>query len=165
MWQFSGGSRLTALTFFSRFIILLIRPKTSRRHKQEVKQHRPARRGAQAQIPVTTTHLLVWALPPSLSLRRSICRAPEAFFSYLPQRFVSGGVINADGRCPPRRYKQPNNGVLPGPDGSCCAGKNSRAAGVYNETEWDQQFSLGRRGESRSRGSPLPLLLFLLSED
>lgn len=48
-----------------------------------------------------------------------------------------------------RRYKLPNNGVLPGPDGSCWAGKTGdQQVFTREESEWNRQFTLSRRRES-----------------
>lgn len=56
---------------------------------------------------------------------------------------IYGGVINLADRCLLRRYKQPNNRVCSGCDGSRCAVQKKKDQQVFtkNETEWNQQFT------------------------
>lgn len=60
---------------------------------------------------------------------------------------LNGGVINLADRCLLRRYKQPNNRVCSGCDGSRCARqkktqkKADQQVFTKNETEWNQQFT------------------------
>lgn len=56
---------------------------------------------------------------------------------------IYGGVINLADRCLLRRYKQPNNRVCSGCDGSRCFVQKKTDQQVFtkNETEWNQQFT------------------------
>lgn len=55
---------------------------------------------------------------------------------------IYSDVINLADRCLLRRYKQPNNRVCSGCDGSRCAvQKKDQQVFTKNETEWNKQFT------------------------